>query len=62
MICPKACVDLNGTRIDLSGICAARVESFPGDEGVPVLHANPGEVSCGIGLAASCGKDGTGGI
>ena len=62
MVRPKACVDLNGTRIDLGGIRAARVEPFPGDEGVPVLHANPGEVSCGIGLAASGGKDGAGGI
>ena len=62
MVRPNTCVDLNGTRIDLGGIRTARIESLPSDEGVPVLHANPGEVSCGIGLTASCGKDGTGGI
>ena len=62
MVRPNTCVDLNGTRIDLSGICTARVKSLPGDEGVPVLHAHPGEVSCSIGLTASGGKDGTGGI
>ena len=62
MVCPKACVDLNGTRIDLSGICAARVKSLPSDEGTAVIDPYAGEVSCSIGLTASCGKDGTGGI
>ena len=62
MVRPNTCVDLNGTRIDLGGIRTARVESFPGDENTAVIDPNAGEVSCSIGLTASGGKDGTGGI
>ena len=62
MVRPNTCVDLNGTRIDLGGIRTARVESLPSDEGTAVIDTYAGEVSCSIGLTASCGKDGTGGI
>ena len=56
MLCPKSCIDFNRSCIEFCGIQAFRSQTLARDDNFTAVHAQGGEITCGIHCSAACGK------